>query len=96
LYPLIRADRRLIDRVALLDDTPVHSNDRFAIVERDVARAHARIFGFPRIVSIDSLRNVTDFYLLEPDSTRAPTVSEFPHMRISRVAPRLFHVVRGG
>jgi hypothetical protein len=92
LYPLVIERPALASHLVLLDGTSLSPNDRFAAVERDVARVHRRQYGFPRIVSRAGLDSVGTFYFLEQDSTRAPTPAEFPDRRIERVGPRLFRL----
>ena len=94
LYTLRHTYPSLASRLAYLDATPVHPTDRFAIIERDVARAHQRIYGFPRIESTTSLANIDSFYLMEYDPLATPTPLEFPDDSISRVGNRLFRLER--
>jgi len=94
LYPLLRARPALAARLAYLDATPAYPGDRFAIVERDAARAHTRIYGFPRIESSVDLAARDAFYLIELDPSQAPTPSEFPRDSIARVGHRLFRLQR--
>ena len=94
LYPVLR-DRPELGRWAVLfDQTSTAPNDRFAIVERDVARVHERLYGFPHLVTRADLDRERAFYFLEADSTRAPTRSEFPGRRIERVRGGLFLIQR--
>jgi hypothetical protein len=94
LYPVWRARPELASRVALLDATAVHPGDRFLAVERDVARAHLRHYGFPRIVTTGELASVDSFYVVELYTDRAPTPEEFPGRAIRPVASRVFSVSR--
>lgn len=45
---------------------------RFTVLERDMSIAHNRIFGWPALVSPDSLRRLRSFYVLLPDSAETP------------------------
>ena len=92
LYPLVIERPALADHLVLLDGTSVSPNDRFEVVERDVARVHQRQYGFPRIVPRQGLDSTGTFYFLEQDSARTPTPAEFPDRRIERVGPRLFRL----
>ena len=94
LYPLLRARPELGSRLAYLDATPAHPDDRFSIVERDAARAHARVYGFPRIERSTDLAEVPAFYFIELDPAQAPTAHEFPRDSIARVGNRLFRLQR--
>lgn len=94
LYPLLRARPDLAPRLAYLDATPAAPTDRFSIVERDAGRAHARIYGFPRIQSTEDLRETKSFYLIELDPTQSPTAHEFPNDTITRIGPRFFRLDR--
>jgi hypothetical protein len=92
LYPLVVDRPALARHLVLLDGTSLAPNDRFELVERDVARVHRRQYGFPQIVSRTDLDSASTFYFLEQESTRAPTPAEFPDRRIERVGPRLFRL----
>ena len=92
LYPILLAQPEFARNVVLLDGASLAPNDRFVIVERDVARAHRRLYGIPGIVTPTDLRSTSAFYLLEADSTRRPTADEFPHRRIDKVGQRLFRL----
>jgi hypothetical protein len=94
LYPILLAKPGFADRAVLFDAASIAPNDKFAVVERDVARVHQRQYGFPRIVTREDLDSARAFYFLELDSRRSPTPAEFPRRRIQRVAPRLFRVER--
>jgi hypothetical protein len=94
LYPLLRARPDLAPRLAYLDATPAYPNDRFSIVERDAARAHARVYGFPRIESTVDLARRDAFYFIELDPTQSPTSREFPDDSVARVGHRLFRLQR--
>jgi len=94
LYPVWRARPGLASKVALLDATAVYPDDRFLAVERDVARAHLKQFGFPHIMTTGELHDVASFYLIEFYAGRAPTRAEFPDHDIRPVAPRVFSISR--
>ena len=94
LYPVWRARPELAANVALLDATAVHPDDRFLVVERDVARVHLRQFGFPQIRTTNELAEVDSFYVVELYTDRAPTPEEFPGRVIRPVASRVFSVSR--
>ena len=97
LYPLVRALPTLSAKTALLDGSEFAGREqRFSIVERDVARVHWRLFGFPRVVTPAELSGGAPFYLLETDSTRTPSAAEFPRFGITEVAPRLFRLQHHG
>lgn len=67
---------------------------RMQTVERDVALVHARLYGFPRVSSVEALRQQTQFYLLDEADTEAFGRLWFPAFAIQRVAPRLFRLSR--
>jgi hypothetical protein len=95
LYPLLRAEPDLAPAVALLDGSGLPGDEqRLAQVERDVARVHQRLYGFPRLVTPGELAQRPAFYLLELGETRVPATSEFPLDDIARVAPRLFRLTK--
>lgn len=94
LYPVLIDRPALASRLALFDVTSLSPNDKFEVVERDVARVHFRRYGFPRIVTPVDVDSIPAFYFLESSSARVPTAAEFPRRRIQRVSPRLFRVDR--
>ena len=73
-------------------------------VERDVARVHARRFGFPRISAQRSLDSLPRFVLVASDDNLPPgysgvegiVVAVFPHHRMARLAPGLLLLDRTG
>jgi hypothetical protein len=94
LYPLLVARPELRSRIPVLDSTPLDGLNPFFIVERDVSRTHQRLFGWPMIVTPAELEHVPAFYLMEPENGSAPTTAEFPRRAITRVADRVFRLVR--
>ena len=93
LYPVLQARPELRSHTAVLDGTALETSNAFWTSERDVARVHRRIYGFPNVVTPADLGGVPSFYLVEPESRDAPTSTEFPRHAISRVADRVFHLV---
>lgn len=67
---------------------------RMQTVERDVARVHARLYGFPQLSAVEDLRQQAQFYLLDEADTEAFGRLWFPSFTIRRVAPRLFRLSR--
>jgi hypothetical protein len=52
---------------------PAEENSyRFTILERDMSIAHNGIFGFPALLSRDSVSRMRSFYVLLPDSAETP------------------------
>src|SRR5688572_19003836 len=49
------------------------ATSNFTIVERDAAAAHHRIFGFPRLITLDEMRRLPSFYLLLEDDSGVPS-----------------------
>jgi hypothetical protein len=96
LYPVLYYRPELRSRTAVLDSTPFDTANRFFAVERDVARVHRRLYGFPNLVTPDDVGRLSSFYLIEQESDGAPTVQEFPRHAISRVADRVFHLCSAG
>jgi hypothetical protein len=94
LYPILIDRPALASRLALFDATSLAPNDKFAAVERDVARVHLRHYGVPRIVTPADADSIPAFYFLEIGFTRGPTATEFPGRRIQRVSQRLFRIDR--
>jgi hypothetical protein len=93
LYPLLRAVPSLTARTALFDASAlVESDQQLAIVERDVARVHEELYGFPRLVSPKDLSAVSSFYFLEQGEGKSRVRLEFPGYDIQLVTSRLYHV----
>jgi hypothetical protein len=94
LYPLLRAMPGLKTHAMLLDSsTGTRSSspdDKLLVVDRDVARVHARFYGFPRLASPAQLSSLTTFYFLELDTARTPDAGEVPGHVVERVGPRVF------
>jgi hypothetical protein len=67
---------------------------RFLTLERDVARVHTRLYGFPLMLPVDRLRGNDRFYMLDEDDSDAFSRSWFPGFSVRRVAPRLFLLTR--
>ncbi len=67
---------------------------RFLTVERDVARVHARIYGFPALSPVEQLRQRDRFYLLDETDTEAFSHLWFPAFDVRGIAPRLFLLQR--
>jgi hypothetical protein len=95
LYPLVAAHPEWQNRLAYLDQADVAGPaSRYRTIERDVARVHQRLYGFPPIVSASSLTRDSVFYLLEDppiDILRAPLP---PTYRLERVSSRVVRGVR--
>jgi hypothetical protein len=67
------------------------------ILERDVARIHHRLYGFPRLESIDSGTPSSDHYVFVPTSGTAYTLSLlFPDKEVTRVGPRVYRIRERG
>jgi len=94
LYPIVIERPALASHAVLFDGASVRPNDKFEVVERDVARVHLGLYGFPRTVGRRELDSTRAFYFLELDSTRSPTAVEFPGRRIRRVGERMFWIER--
>ena len=62
------------------------------VVDREIARIHDRIYGFPRLVGDSILASQSTFYFVEYDSTRVPTALEFPRHSVERMDKRLYRV----
>jgi hypothetical protein len=92
LYPVLRERPELRARTAVLDSTPLDTTNAFFAVERDIARVHRRLYGFPNLVTPAELGRVPSFYLMELESEGAPTSKEFPQHAITRVEERVFHL----
>jgi hypothetical protein len=61
-----------------------------AIVERDAAVAHNKVFGFPRLVQLKAMQRTSSFFFLLPPHLRPPPFSEvFDGFDACRVNPRL-------
>ena len=90
IYPLLEREPTLRSRLALFDASATKPDDAFMAVERDVATAHRRLFGFPRIVTPAGLDSVQTIFFLELDSTKSPTRVEFPHHEVTRIARRAY------
>lgn len=93
LYPVLQERPELRSHTAVLDSTPFDTTNAFLAVERDIARVHRRLYGFPNLVTPADLGRLPSFYLVEPESEDAPTSKEFPRHAISRFADRVFHLV---
>ena len=96
LYPVLYERPELRSTAAVLDSTPFDSANAFFAVERDIARVHHRLYGFPKLVTPDYLSRLASFYLVEPERDGAPTSQEFPRHAIRRVADRVFHLCSAG
>lgn len=92
VYPLLRADARLSKVVVLFDEASTRADSQLVNVDREVARIHQRLYGFPRMVDAAVLDSEPEFYFVEYDSTRTPTAEEFPHHAVERLDKRLFRV----
>ena len=96
LYPLLRAMPAAKNWATLLDVSGMPPNasleSRLLIIDCDVARVHQRVYGFPRLATPVQLAELPSFYFLELDSSRTPSVGEFPDRAIERVAPRLYRI----
>ncbi len=75
-------------------DAALAASVRMQTVERDVARVHARLYGFPHVAAVEALRQQTHFYLLDETDTETFGHLWFPLFTIQRVAPRLFRLSR--
>lgn len=64
----------------------------FAIVERDAARVHARLYGFPALRSMEYLRLLDRFLLVTREDTSSFAQRWFPIHRSERLAPHLFRL----
>jgi hypothetical protein len=61
-----------------------------AIVERDAAVAHNKIFGFPVLVSLGAMQRTSSFFFLLPPHMRPPPFAEiFDQFDACRVNQRL-------
>jgi hypothetical protein len=99
LYPVLHERPDLVQHLAVLDSTPFDTTNAFFAVERDIARVHHRLYGFPNLVTPAKLDSLPSFYLMEPESEGAPTGEEFPRHAITRVDDRVFRLAlqpRGG
>jgi hypothetical protein len=90
LYPMLRAAPRAAQHALLFGGPSTGRDSMLVLNDLDLARVHARFYGFPRISSRAELRALPSFYFVELDSKRSPSPNEFPGRTISRVAPRLF------
>jgi hypothetical protein len=93
LYPVLHERPEFRSHTAVLDCTPFDTTNAFSIVERDIARVHRRLYGFPNLVGPAELARVPSFYLVEPEIADAPTSTEFPAHVIRRVGGRVFQLV---
>lgn len=94
LYPLVQRNPSLHSRLALFDASAMKPDDAFMAVERDVARVHRRLFGFPNIVTPADLDSIPAFYFIELNSPRAPSEGEFPNHGVTQIAPRAYSLDR--
>jgi len=92
LYPMLRADRAASSVAVLFDGESLGPDSQLVAVDREVARIHHRIYGFPRLVDDAALGSQPLFYFVEYDSTRAPVAAEFPRHTVERVDQRLFRL----
>ena len=92
LYPMLRAERAASAVAVLFDGKSLGPDSQLVAVDREVARIHRRIYGFPRLVNDSALSSLPLFYFVEYDSARAPIAAEFPRHTIERVEPRLFRL----
>jgi hypothetical protein len=92
LYPVLQERPELRFHTAVLDGTPFDTTNAFWASERDIARVHRRLYGFPNLVTPADLGRLASFYLVEPESESAPTSKEFPRHTITRVGDRVFHL----
>lgn len=84
------------------DSTPAGQANRVTVLERDLARVHARRLGFPRTISQPEADSLDRFLLLLPagrvpagfGSIEAFAKSLFPGHRVSRLLPDLSLVER--
>jgi hypothetical protein len=64
----------------------------FDIVERDAARVHARLYGFPTLRRMEDLRRLGRFLLVTREDTSAFAQLWFPGHRAEHIAPYLFRL----
>ncbi len=62
------------------------------LVERDVARVHARVFGFPRLAPLDSLRSHKDLWFVSLDDLPDRIGRWLPGRNVTRISRYLFLV----
>jgi hypothetical protein len=84
-------------RALFPDSTPLGQMNRVVVLERDLARVHARRFGFPVLAPAQSLDSLRQFLLLSPEG-RLPAgfrsvehfaATLFPQHRFRRLLPDL-------
>jgi hypothetical protein len=92
LYPMLRADHAASSVAVLFDGKSLGPDSQLVAVDREVARIHRRIYGFPRLVDDIALGSLPLFYFVEYDSARAPIAAEFPRHTIERIDQRLFRL----
>ena len=64
----------------------------FEIFERDAARVHARLYGFPALRRMEDLRRLEQFLLVTREDTLAFAERWFAGYRAERLAPHLFRL----
>lgn len=64
----------------------------FDIVERDVARVHARLYGLPALQRVEALRLVDHFWLVSRDNSETTGTRWFPEHEARHVAPDLYEM----
>lgn len=64
----------------------------FEIFERDAARVHARLYGFPTLRKIGELRRLERLLLVTREDTSDFAQRWFPNHRAERLAPHLFRL----
>jgi hypothetical protein len=63
------------------------------ILERDIARVHHRLYGFPRLQPIESVYGSSNNYVFVPMSGTAYSLSLlYPDARLTSVGPRMYKV----
>lgn len=64
------------------------------IVERDVARVHSALYGFPTLRSFSQIRGAKEFWMVTPQDSSTEPGRWFPTYQSTRVARRLYLLKR--
>lgn len=95
IYPVANLlPRSVASRLALADfaESMRRRASDFEIFERDAARVHARLYGFPTLRRMEDLRRLERFLLVTREDTSAFAERWYAGHRAERLAPHLFRL----